>query len=115
MAKDKPSVVNGMFLALISMAVFSIAIMSENSSITGFVAANDNSQSINILDLKGFSDVNSLGELAPGKYYISSEGIVYYMDDSSRFAVAKIDYVDEVQKNRMIYIDDKGNIGYLIE
>ena len=115
MSSEKPSVVNGMFLALVSMAIFSIALLSEQSGTTGFVTANDNSNTVHVLDLKDFRDINSLGELGAGKYYISGDGIVYYIDASSRFPVAKIDYVNELQKNRFIYIDSNGNIGYLIE
>jgi hypothetical protein len=113
--KDKnPSVANGMFLAIISMAIFSVALMSEQPGITGQVVAIDSAQ-IDIFSLREFKDVNSVGELSAGKYYLSREHIIYYIDDTSRFPVAKIVHLDDAQKDRFVYIDASGNLGYLIE
>ena len=52
--------------------------------------------------------------LAAGNYYIDENGIVYWTDDSSSPAIAKVNSIDESQKNRPIYIDNNGNVGYSI-
>ena len=110
--KKGPSVGTGLLIALVAMAVVSIAFMGEKSNITGHVVADSNE---NVLQLKEFKDINSLGQLAAGKYFIAANGVVYYMDDSSRYPIARLNYIEDAQKNTFIYIDSRGNIGYLIQ
>ena len=98
----------------LSIAVSLIAFLSEGSKITGFAASDSNYAVINP-SLIEFKDVNSLGSLAPGNYYIDDKGVVYWIDDESRPPIAKVYYVTEAQKNRQIYIDNSGNVGYTIK
>ncbi len=98
---------------LMSISIFSIAFISEGNKITGFAAKENvdvNVQPILIM----FKDVNSLSTLAAGNYYIDSDGIVYWMGDESKPAIAKVNFVDESQKDRQIYIDDNGRVGYVL-
>jgi len=97
----------------LSIAISLIAFISEGNKITGFVTSDSSYFVINP-SLIEFNDVDSLGTLAAGNYYIDDNGIVYWMDDDYRPAIAKVNYIDESQKNRRIYIDKDGNVGYLI-
>ncbi|MBI2656134.1 hypothetical protein HYX03_00155 [Candidatus Woesearchaeota archaeon] len=113
--KNKSGESFGVALAAIflSISIFSIAFISEGSKITGFAVKENvdvNVQPILVM----FKDVNSLSTLAAGNYYIDSDGIVYWMDDESKPAIAKVNFVDESQKNRQIYIDDNGRVGYVL-
>ena len=116
--KNKSGESFGIALAAIflSISIFSIAFVSEGNKITGFATvapAPDNLQ-IAPANLREFKDVNSLESLSAGNYYIDNDGIVYWMNDESKPAIAKVNFVDESQKNRQIYIDDNGRIGYVL-
>ena len=105
-------------LVVIFLAIFVslISFMSENNKLTGFVvnANYKNADAATQTNVKEYNDVKSLGVLSPGNYYIDNQGYVYWMDDDSTPAVAKVKYLNDDQKNRKIYIDNEGNIGYLI-
>jgi len=102
------------FIVFLSIAVSMFAFISEENKITGF-AAFENNQEINIQDnLIEFKNIKSLSTLAAGNYYIDGNGIVYWIDDESIPAIAKVDFVDENQKNQHIYIDNEGRIGYVL-
>ena len=106
-------------LAVIFLSIFVtlLAFMGEENKLTGYATAAESGNSNNAAapqDLMEFNDVKSLETLAPGNYFIDSNGIVYWTDDSSSPATAKVKSADESQKNRQIYIDDEGNVGYLI-
>ena len=101
----------------VSMAVSLLAFMSEDkNSVTGFAtaeyASSDKPDAGPLLN--EFNNIRDLGSLAKGSYYIDNEGIVYWLDDSSKPAVAKLNYIQDAQKNRLIYIDGNGNIGYVL-
>lgn len=100
---------SGIAFVVLSMAIVMLAFMSEESQITGFVVSEN--QDVQLME---FENVNSLATLAAGNYYIGSDGIVYWLDDSSKPAIAKVKYLDESQMNRHIYIDDEGRIGYVL-
>ena len=105
----------GLVLVILSIGVFSLAFISENNKITGFVAyAPENTYTIpaNLIE---FNDVNSLATLSAGNYYVDGKGIVYWMDDESKPAIAKVNSIDEIQRNRYVYIDTQGRIGYVLE
>lgn len=95
---------------VLSMGIFMFAFMGEESQITGFVV----SESEAVPSLMEFKDVNALSTLGAGNYYIDSEGIVYWLDDETKPAIAKVNFVDEAQQNRHIYIDEQGRIGYVL-
>ena len=76
-----------------------LAFISEEDKITGLV----------------IKDINALSALGVGNYYIDSDGIVYYLDDNLKLAMAKVNFVDEVNKNRHIYIDNERRIWYVLE
>ena len=108
----------GIFVALFFTAVFSFAFISEDNKITGFAVSNtrnaDSENSIRYNELKQFKDVKSMETLAAGNYYIDENGIVYWIDGDSRPAVAKVSLVYESQKNKQVYIDNQGRIGYVL-
>ena len=107
-----------LIVILISIAVSLFAFKSEDNSsqVTGFAV----SDSVNPVthtqqpELLQFSSVGSLSTLSPGSYYIDADGVVYWLDDSSKPAIAKVIHLSDSQKNREIYIDKDGNVGYLI-
>ncbi len=103
----------------VSIAISLVAFMSEEKNVTGFVVSYSAPVSVSSSNpqpvLKEFSNIDALGTLAKGNYYIDADGIVYWLDDTSKPAVAKISHVRDIQKNRIIYIDDNGNIGYVLK
>ena len=104
-------------LVAVSLAIFIslIGFMSEQNNITGFVTGTPyNSNAATQINVKEYNDVKSLETLSPGNYYIDGNGFVYWMDDDSTPAVAKVKTLTDDQRNRKIYIDDQGNVGYLI-
>lgn len=115
----------GIFVILLSISISLFAFITEESKITGFATLETNQESniselahnslkIIPLDLIKFKEVNSLSTLSSGYYYIDEKGIVYWADDESRPAIAQLNFVEEAQKNRHIYIDDSGRIGYIL-
>ena len=103
-------------LLVISLAIVipSIAFISEKKDIAGLASSELQYSVSSEPSLKDFDTVKSLGTLVPGNYYIDNEGIVYWTDDSSSPPVARVRSIQESQKNRRIYIDDLGNVGYSI-
>ena len=99
---------------LLSIAIFSIAFIGEDSGITGLVIDTEPNYIASQSALIQYNDVDSLGSLAAGDYFIDNGGVVYWLIDDAKIAVAVIEYVDEVHQNRHIYIDDEGNIGYVL-
>ena len=101
----------------LSIAVISIAFVSEDGDITGYATATDNNLNFIAVNpqLIVFDNVNALGTLAPGNYYVDADGVVYWADDELKPAIAKVSSIHESQKNREIYIDNDGHIGYLVE
>lgn len=115
--KRGESFASALVVILLSIAIFSIAFISEGNDITGLVTVTIDTEPNYIptqSSLATYEDVDSLASLAPGNYYIDNDGIVYWLSDGSKIAIAVLDFVDEVHKNRHIYIDDNGNIGYPI-
>ena len=103
----------------IFITIFAFVSEGNKNNATGFAASaaaeNDNAgTAVAQPDLMQFKDVKSLSSMAAGNYYIDGDGILYWLDDKSNPAIAKVNYVDESQKNRRIYIDDRGNIGYVV-
>ena len=101
---------------ILSISISLFAFITEENKITGLVVAED-SKEIQISQpiLIEFNDVNSLSTLSAGNYYIDENGIVYWIDDETKPAIAKVSYVNESQKNRHIYIDNEGRVGYVLE
>jgi len=110
----------GLFVVIISIIISLFAFVSENSRTTGFAVleGNENNAQDNIgfmpENLIEFDEVNSLSTLAPGNYFIDDDGIVYWIDDDSKPAIAIVKSHDETYENRHIYIDDEGTIGYVL-
>ena len=103
---------------LLSMSASLLAFYSEGSKITGFATGAGSEVNHNFVDrssLPEFNNVKSLGTLGTGKYYVDSDGIVYWLDDESKPAVARLRFTDESQKNMALYIDKDGNVGYLLQ
>ena len=102
-------------IVLISITVSIIAFVSEDKKITGFATISTDSEEIIITqELTEFNNVNELSTLSPGNYYVDDAGTVYWLDDESSPAIAKVIFVRDEQKNRHIYIDNSGNIGYVL-
>lgn len=99
----------GMLVVLAAMSVSLVSFITEENKIMAFATYE-----VNNLDLLEFDDVESLGYLATGNYYIDAEGIVYWTDEGSKPAVAFVKSVGD-SGGRHIYIDDLGKIGYVLE
>ncbi|MBI2547709.1 MAG: hypothetical protein HYW23_04740 [Candidatus Aenigmarchaeota archaeon] len=107
---------NSALLAIVlSISVVSLAFLSENRSLTGFVAYEEQEFVPVSPNLLVFDNVDSLSTLSAGNYYIDGNGIVYWADDSSMPAIARVSSIAESQENRKIHIDNEGNVGYLLE
>ena len=104
----------GLALIVLSMAVSMLVFISEGSKITGFATLSQEDIFVKSADLRDFEDVDSLGRLAQGNYYIDNNGIVYWIDDESMPAVGQLNIVEDSQKNRHIYIDSNGRIVYVL-
>ena len=105
----------GIFIVFLTMSISLFAFITEENKITGLATYstedNVNAMQSNLLE---FNDFKSLSTLAAGNYYIDENGIVYWLDDSSKPAVAKTNHIDEIQKSKSIYIDADGNIGFVL-
>ena len=105
----------GIFIVVFAIIISLFAFLSEENKITGLVIFEDVAQNIvKASDLMDIKDINLLGSLAAGNYYINENGIVYWVDDESRSAVGQLNNFDENIKNRNIYIDNYGRIGYVL-
>jgi len=105
----------GLLIIFLVVTVSLFAFISEDSRITGFAAISTEPSIVVISnDLMEFNDFKSLQTLSAGNYYVDNEGIVYWIDDESMPAIAKVKSIDEIQKNRIIYIDAQGRIGYVL-
>ena len=102
---------SGILIVLITMSISIFSFVTEENKITGLAVSN---VEINNNDLLEFDNIKLLGYMSKGNYYIDSEGIVYWADDSSKPAVARIKSIDDSSKGRRIYIDEKGRIGYVL-
>ena len=103
-----------LILILLSITISLIAFLSEDKNkISGFAASLSYNAATN-LNLREFNTIGELQSLGKGDYYIDDNGIVYLLDDESKPAIAKIKFVPDVSKNREIYIDNDGNIGYIL-
>lgn len=106
----------GMFVILLSITISLFAFISEDSKITGFATASQDFEVyVKSAGLRDFKDVDALGSLAQGNYYIDSNGIVYWIDDESRPVIGQINIVEDTQKNRHIYVDKEGRVGYVLD
>ena len=113
--KDKDHFKSALVAVALVIFISLIGLMSEQNNITGFATSTHyNADAAIQINVKEYNDVKSLEVLAPGNYYIDANGFVYWMDDDVTPAVAKVKYLSDDQKNRKIYIDDRGNVGYLI-
>ena len=105
---------NSALLAIVlSISVVSLAFLSEEN-LTGFVAYEEQDSAIEP-NLLVFDNVESLRTLSAGDYYIDGNGIVYWAEDDSMPAIARVSSIGESQENRKIHIDNEGRIGYLLE
>lgn len=103
-----------LFVILLSIYFVALAFLTENNKV-GLAASNLNSHSsVSEPKLIEFQDFNSLSSLASGEYYIDNNGKVYWTDDESRPMVAKVKLLSNLQKNRYVYVDKNGKIGYVI-
>ncbi|MBI2542348.1 hypothetical protein HYV80_06580 [Candidatus Woesearchaeota archaeon] len=102
----------GLAIVLLAMSLSLLSFLTEESSITGFAAYE--TENTDEASLAEFQNANSLSILSAGNYYIDEKGIVYWIDEG-RIAMAKISNVGEIEKNRHIYIDKEGKIGYVLE
>lgn len=106
----------GIFIVFLSIAASLFAFISEDKNVTGAVTAEPAPEDalFAVQILTEFKDIKSLAVLSAGNYYIDNGGVVYWIDDESKPAVAKLAYIDDAQKNKNIYIDNGGRIGYVI-
>jgi len=106
----------GIFIVLFAISVSLFAFVSEDNNITGFATQEIQNQEIKInpANLPEFKEINSLGSLAVGNYFVDENGMVYWDEDALKIPMAKINFLVENQKNREIYIDSRGRIGYVL-
>ncbi len=105
----------GLAVILFVTVVFMYAFISEESRITGFATADQETLSLNLNKIPEFESVESLETLGEGNYFIDNNGLVQWIDDESRPVVGHISDIDELQKNRQVHIDSEGRIGYVLE
>ena len=106
----------GLLVTFLAITISLFSFMTEENIITGFaIMENKETTQISQQILLEFKDVDSLSTLSAGNYYIDSNGIVYWVDDELSPAIAKVNNFDENQKNRYIYIDKEGRIGYILD
>ena len=105
----------GIFIIFLTMTVSLVSFITEENKITGFATISTEPDIVDISNILAvFNDFKSLQTLSAGNYYIDNEGTVYWIDDESLPAIAKVKFLDETQKKRIIYIDDEGTIGYIL-
>jgi|SRR3989338_5818510 len=102
----------GIMLVLLTIGISAIAFISENNKLTGFATSAKKNEAATKPSLTAYRDINSLGVLATGNYYVDASGVVYWVNDEQMTPVAKVNYLDDYQKNVYIYIDDDGSISY---
>lgn len=106
---------SALLVIALSIAVVSFGFLTEDRIPTGFVAYEEQDLVIENSNLLDFDNVTSLNAFSAGNYYIDGNGIVYWADDDSMPAIARVSLIGESQKNRRIHIDNEGNIGYLLK
>ncbi len=99
-----------LIVILFAIAVSLYAFKTADNKITGFATFSSYDAQAS---LKELNDINSLRSLAPGSYYVDDNGIVYWLDDSTRPAVAKLNFISNIQINTQFFIDDNGNIEFI--
>jgi len=105
----------GVFIVFLAMAISLFSFISEENKVTGLVTLESVPQNaVKASDLMDIKDINSLGSLAAGNYYVDENGVVYWTDDESRPAVGQLNNFDENLKNQEIYIDRYGRVGYTL-
>lgn len=106
----------GLLVVLLAVSVSLFSFITEENKITGFAALEPAQQNAvktsGLHNLRDFRDINSLASMAAGNYYIDENGIVYWADDESMPAIGQLNNFDEILKNRSIYIDSDGRVGY---
>ena len=110
--KDKFNFGIGIVLLTIGLSLFSF--LSQENNFTGYVV-NEDSGAVSKSNLAYLNDFDSLSILAPGKYFIDNQGFVYWIDDESKPAVAKIGNVNDFAKNKQVYVDKEGRVGFVLE
>ena len=107
-----------MMAVFASIAISLLAFIGADNSgkVTGFAVSDSIASNTQVQqpELLQFKSIGSLSDLSSGAYYVDEKGVVYWMDDSSMPPVGQVAYLRESQKNRQIYVDNDGNVGYLI-
>lgn len=105
----------GIFLIVSFILLSTLAFLNEDKNITGYVIAGESANHESASALSEFNSLNSLAQLSPGLYYVYADGYVYSVDDYARLLVGKINRLDDPQKDKLVYIDRNGNIGYVLD
>ncbi|MBI2660458.1 hypothetical protein HYX07_04820 [Candidatus Woesearchaeota archaeon] len=104
----------GLLIVVLTISISLLSFVTEENNLTGLVVEESQKTQISPILLE-FNDVKSISTLSAGNYFIDGDGIVYWTDDDLKPAIAKIHFLEESQKNRQIYIDAEGNVGYILE
>lgn len=99
-----------LLITFLAITITLFAFVGEENKITGFAAAENIDN-----NLFEFDDMSYLGYLPVGYYYIDNGGIVYQVNDVFKTPIAKIKFIEEIQKDRYVYVDDYGRVGYVLE
>jgi len=105
----------GIFLIVSIISISMLAFLNEDKNITGYVIAGESANYESASALAEFNSLNSLAQLSPGLYYVYADGYVYSVDDYSRLLVGKVSHLEDSQKDKLVYIDRNGNIGYVLD
>ena len=107
----------GLLVIGASILLSLLALTSRQNSITGYAGYGANLQYQQVSqysNLRQFDSFDSIKSLAAGNYFIDGNGIIYWMDDETKPAIVRVNLLRDLQKNRYIYIDNEGKIGYNI-
>jgi hypothetical protein len=111
--KEKDHFKIALLLIYLTIVISLVAFKSADNSITGHIVNQNDLQYIEE-NLPEYGYIGELETLSPGNYFVDEKGIIYWIDDESRPAVGKVNFLYDVQKNRQLYIDNDGNIGYIV-
>lgn len=102
----------GILLIILSISVTMFGFLSEERNIVGYAAGENRAINEGNAILYAY---NSLSELSPGKYFVYDDGSVYSIEEYAKLFVGKVKHVQEIHKNRNLYVDRNGNVGYVLD
>ena len=115
MMKRNNSFEIGILFIVSAISITMLGFLSEEKNLAGHAAANENTGYAVFNDNPLFHNLDSLSELSPGNYIVYDNNLVYSVEDDARLLVGKISHIQDFQKNKYIYVDRDGNVGYVLD